>query len=125
MVNVDHYQILGVSSLASSREITAAYRKLALQYHPDRNKSPFANDMMLKINTAYGILSDPRKREEYDYSVHSANAIYRRNRPNYSSHSNNEVVSLLFKLLTLARISITNILRVLKAIIKIIQGKLT
>ena len=65
---VDHYEILGVASNASSKEITFAYRKLALQYHPDRNKTPLANDMMLRINTSYSILSDPNKRREYDVS---------------------------------------------------------
>jgi curved DNA-binding protein CbpA len=65
---MDHYEILGVASNASSREITSAYRKLALQYHPDRNKTPLANDMMLRINTSYSILSDPNKRREYDVS---------------------------------------------------------
>jgi curved DNA-binding protein CbpA len=65
---VDHYEILGVASNASSKEITFAYRRLALQYHPDRNKTPLANDMMLRINTSYSILSDPNKRREYDVS---------------------------------------------------------
>lgn len=65
---MDHYEILGVASNASSREITFAYRRLALQYHPDRNKTPLANDMMLRINTSYSILSDPNKRREYDVS---------------------------------------------------------
>lgn len=65
---MDHYEILGIASNASSREITSAYRRLALQYHPDRNKTPLANDMMLRINTSYSILSDPNKRREYDVS---------------------------------------------------------
>ena len=65
---MDHYEILGIASNASSKEITFAYRRLALQYHPDRNKTPLANDMMLRINTSYSILSDPNKRREYDAS---------------------------------------------------------
>ena len=69
MVRLDLYAILEVPKNASSKDITSAYRRLALKYHPDRNKSPFANEMMLKINTAYNILSDPTKREEYDYSL--------------------------------------------------------
>jgi DnaJ-class molecular chaperone len=68
----DHYEILGISSNASSRDITSAYRRLALQYHPDRNKTPLANDMMLRINTSYGILSDPHKRREYDATRNKA-----------------------------------------------------
>jgi len=65
---MDHYEILGIDSNASSREITFAYRRLALRYHPDRNKTPLANEMMLRINTSYSILSDPNKRSEYDSS---------------------------------------------------------
>ena len=124
MVNVDHYQILGVSRIASSREITAAYRKLALQYHPDRNKSPVANDMMLKINTAYGILSDPRKRKEYDYSVHMSRAVFK-HEPRRYTPNDNTINSILSLLIPLVRTSITNILRVSKTIIKLIQGRLS
>ncbi len=124
MVNVDHYQILGVSRVASSREITAAYRKLALQYHPDRNKSPVANDMMLKINTAYGVLSDPRKRKEYDYSVYAPKAAFKREPRNHTP-DDNMINSILSLLIPLVRTSITNILRVSKTIIKLIQGRLS
>ncbi len=73
---MDHYKILGVASNASSREISSAYRRLALQYHPDRNKTPHANDMMLRINTSYSILSDPNKRREYDSSRIKAEIQY-------------------------------------------------
>ena len=73
---MDHYEILGVASNASSREITSAYRRLALQYHPDRNKTPLANDMMLRINTSYSILSDPSKRREYDVSRNKTEIQY-------------------------------------------------
>ena len=73
---MDHYEILGIASTASSREITSAYRRLALQYHPDRNKTPLANDMMLRINTSYSILSDPNKRREYDASRNRTDIQY-------------------------------------------------
>ena len=73
---MDHYEILGIASNASSREITFAYRKLALQYHPNRNKTPLANDMMLRINTSYSILSDPNKRREYDASRNKTEIQY-------------------------------------------------
>lgn len=59
--------MLGVDSKASQQEIKEAYRKLAFQYHPDRNKDdPTASDKMKAINEAYAILSDPAKRSEYD-----------------------------------------------------------
>ena len=59
--------MLGVKNDASQQEIKEAYRKLAFQYHPDRNKDePAASDKMKALNEAYAILSDPAKRREYD-----------------------------------------------------------
>lgn len=84
---MDHYKILGVASNASSREISSAYRRLALQYHPDRNKTPHANDMMLRINTSYNILSDPNKRREYDSYRIKADIRYE----NYDSKTKTDV----------------------------------
>lgn len=60
------YEILGVSSGASEHEIREAYRKLAMQYHPDRNQSNEASNTILLINEAYHILSDREKRKLYD-----------------------------------------------------------
>jgi len=63
----DYYQILGVGGNASPEQIRQAYRKLAFQYHPDRNKgNPAATEKMKEINEAYATLSDARKRREYD-----------------------------------------------------------
>lgn len=62
----DFYQILGVSKTASSDEIKKAYRKLALQYHPDRNKTKEAEDKFKEITRAYEVLSDPQKKQTYD-----------------------------------------------------------
>jgi DnaJ-class molecular chaperone len=62
----DYYSILGVSKTASTEEIKRAYRKLALQYHPDRNKSPDAAEKFKEVNKAYEVLSDPQKRQAYD-----------------------------------------------------------
>ena len=64
----DYYQILGVSRNASDEEIKRAYRKLAMQYHPDRNrgKEKWANEKFKEINEAYGVLGDPEKRRQYD-----------------------------------------------------------
>lgn len=63
----DYYQILAVDKNASAREIKEAYRKLALQYHPDRNKdNPASVERMKEVNEAYAVLSDSRKRSDYD-----------------------------------------------------------
>ncbi len=68
----DYYDILGVSRNASLEEIKAAYRKLAVEWHPDRNKSSQAEEKFKEINEAYEVLSDPKKREAYDQFGHSA-----------------------------------------------------
>lgn len=63
----DHYATLGVPRTASQDEIKRAYRKLAKQYHPDRNPDdPSAEAKFKEVQHAYGILSDPQKRAEYD-----------------------------------------------------------
>jgi DnaJ-class molecular chaperone len=63
----DFYRVLGVEREASSEKIKEAYRKLAFQYHPDRNReNPSAVERMKEINEAYAVLSDPRKRRDYD-----------------------------------------------------------
>lgn len=68
----DFYEVLGVSKSASADEIKKAYRKLALEWHPDRNKAPDANDKFKEINEAYEVLSDAKKKETYDQFGHSA-----------------------------------------------------
>lgn len=62
----DYYATLGVSRSASVKDIKAAYRKLARQYHPDVNKEPGATDKFKEISTAYEVLSDDKKRALYD-----------------------------------------------------------
>lgn len=62
----DYYETLGVSKNTSKDEIKNAYRKLAMQYHPDRNKSPDAEEKFKKISEAYAVLSDDEKRKQYD-----------------------------------------------------------
>ena len=63
----DYYNLLGITLSASPEEINRAYRKLAFQYHPDRNQNdPDANKKMQEINEAYSTLSDSKKRQSYD-----------------------------------------------------------
>ena len=63
----DYYQTLGLSRTASAEEIKAAFRKLAMQYHPDRNPGDKqAEERFKEINEAYQVLSDPQKRARYD-----------------------------------------------------------
>jgi curved DNA-binding protein len=68
MPNKDYYSILGVPRTASDDDIKKAYRKLAMQFHPDRNpgKEPWANEKFKGINEAFGVLGDPEKRRQYD-----------------------------------------------------------
>jgi len=61
-----YYAILGISQDANFQEIKKSYRKLAKKYHPDRNKSSHAEETIKKINEAFEILSDKRKRKQYD-----------------------------------------------------------
>jgi curved DNA-binding protein len=63
----DYYQVLGVGRQASKDEIKKAYRKLALQFHPDRNpNNKEAENKFKEVNEAYQVLSDPEKRSHYD-----------------------------------------------------------
>ncbi|EAA04033.4 dnaJ protein homolog 1 [Anopheles arabiensis] len=62
----DFYKILGVSKNASDDEIKKAYRKLALKYHPDKNKAPQAEERFKEVAEAYEVLSDKKKRDIYD-----------------------------------------------------------
>ncbi|XP_059140211.1 dnaJ homolog subfamily B member 5-like [Physella acuta] len=62
----DYYKILGITKGASDDEIKKAYRKMALKYHPDKNKSPGAEEKFKEIAEAYDVLSDPNKKEIFD-----------------------------------------------------------
>lgn len=62
----DYYEVLGVPREADEKTIKDAFRKLALRYHPDRNKDPRAEELFKEVAEAYAVLSDPQKRAEYD-----------------------------------------------------------
>ena len=57
---------MGIAKTANDDEIKKAYRKLALKFHPDKNRAPQAKDAFQKISTAFACLSDERKRRIYD-----------------------------------------------------------
>lgn len=65
------YNILGVAPTATTEEIKKAYRTLAMRHHPDRATHPGSETRFNAIKTAYELLSDPRKRAEYDQNVNN------------------------------------------------------
>jgi len=74
MIKRDYYEILGVNKNASKEEIEQAYRRLAVQYHPDRvqpEKKEEAREKFKEVSEAYAVLSDPVKRKQYDQFGHA------------------------------------------------------
>ncbi len=71
MPKTDYYDVLGVSSNDSEEEIRKAFRKKAMEYHPDRNRNPDAEEKFKEINEAYQVLTDSKKRTQYDRFGHS------------------------------------------------------
>jgi len=67
----DYYEVLGIPRNASKDQIKDSYRTLAMQYHPDRNKAPEAEEKFKEISEAYAVLSDDQKRQQYDTLGHA------------------------------------------------------
>lgn len=67
----DYYDVLGVDRSASQDDIKKAFRGLAFKYHPDRNKSPDAEERFKEFSEAYAVLSDPEKKQQYDMFGHA------------------------------------------------------
>ncbi|MBU6942334.1 DnaJ domain-containing protein, partial [Candidatus Karelsulcia muelleri] len=76
MIKKDYYEILGISRDASTDEIKKAYRKLAIKYHPDKNKEKQAEEKFKEAAEAYDILSNPEKKKRYDQFGHSSSQGY-------------------------------------------------
>ena len=62
----DYYKVLGLARNATEEDVRKAYRKMALRFHPDKNKSAGAEEKFKEIAEAYEVLSDKRKRDIYD-----------------------------------------------------------
>src|SRR6187200_1365410 len=80
----DYYEVLGVPKNSSKDDIKNMYRKLALQYHPDRNKSKGAEEKFKEISEAYAVLSDDEKRKRYDTYGHvGSEEVFRGSEANF------------------------------------------
>ena len=75
MVKKTYYEILEIDKKASQKEIKSAYRRLAILYHPDKNKLPEAEELFKGIAEAYAVLSDPGKRKQYDMDNEPGNVL--------------------------------------------------
>jgi len=72
----DYYEVLGIEKGATNEEVRKAFRKLAFQYHPDRNRDHGAEDKFKEVNEAYEVLCDPNKRATYDRFGHTGTDFF-------------------------------------------------
>jgi DnaJ-class molecular chaperone len=88
MEQMDYYEILGVPQDATQKQIKDAYRRLAFQYHPDRNRgNPESTAKMKSVNEAYAVLSNPAKRRDYEvYRRQYGSSAYGQFRQSYSEN---------------------------------------
>jgi len=72
---INYYEILGISEGAGADEIRAVYRRLAFQYHPDRNNDSESQEFFQKVIEAFSVLSDPEKRREHDAILFDSSSL--------------------------------------------------
>lgn len=72
---MEYYKILGVEKNSDLNDIKKAYKKLAIKWHPDKNKSKEAEEKFKQINEAYSVLSDENKRYKYDSNINFTNNL--------------------------------------------------
>ncbi|KAK7068716.1 DnaJ (Hsp40), subfamily B, member 12, partial [Halocaridina rubra] len=82
----DYYQILGVTKEATDNDLKKAYRKLALQFHPDKNKAPGASEAFKAVGNAFAVLSDTEKRKQYDLYGPEEASTSTHHRSSYGHH---------------------------------------
>lgn len=90
---MNYYAILRVPQYAKYREIKAAYRRLALKYHPDRNSSPVSENSIKIINAAFEVLSDKDKRRQYDEKLDNSIILHRKKEETKSHTSSSHASS--------------------------------
>jgi curved DNA-binding protein len=86
------YNILEVTKNASADEIKKSYRKLANKYHPDKNKSPDAEEKFKEVLAAYEVLSDPQKKAQYD---HQGESMFNRTGGSYGRQHSSDIDEIL------------------------------
>ena len=98
MAMKDYYQILGVTRNCTTEEIRKNYRKLAMQYHPDRNPDdPAAEQKFKEVAEAYGVLTDPVKRRQYDSCRVGADSFADERASGSFTYSQEDILRDLFK----------------------------